>query len=552
MGTKKILGIIFSCVFILVFGLVLTWGIMNFNKVKEAMSGSQIYTQEDLNNAYQDGYNTACDNKEEYEAMIISYRDRIAVLTAQLESSTSSYEDIIRDLNKEVKSLSDSLSHFENSSISYTNQIANLNNRIKSLEESISYYEGYMKSLESDNKAIVTFIYDSTVYEFKTVTKGSTVSISNPESTSYKIFNGWLNENGNVINLEDFVIDSNITFIADITYKYDVKFISNDKEIYNQILLKDECCLLPADPDIPNWDFLGWSVDGESIISKDIIATTPVTEHITYTAIFVKKYVITFVSNSQIISSQAIVENDYVTLPAAPVRNGYTFLGWSKDGLNVISKDIINQTPVIEDITYTALWENGEYKFSSSSFISYSNSSVPLEMKEAMLKKSDDSNRDYLENYFSSEKFNYIRFEIIDNDIKKDNIKNIKYSTTYKSVDTVYFDTISNSNKIKLTQFVTTVKTTELTEYDDNTIVGQLNNDYELIRKFLWQGMIIERSCIFYFTVSDGCISGVCMMNSNVNLDDYKVGETYSNSSSDLWQDIINLINIDVSITYKK
>ena len=45
METKKILGIIFSILFVCAFGFVLSWGIINFNKVKDGWCGfcSVIY-----------------------------------------------------------------------------------------------------------------------------------------------------------------------------------------------------------------------------------------------------------------------------------------------------------------------------------------------------------------------------------------------------------------------------------------------------------------------------------------------------------------------------
>ena len=42
--TKKVLAIIFSVLFIGAFAFVLTWGIINFNKVKDGMSGTGLYT----------------------------------------------------------------------------------------------------------------------------------------------------------------------------------------------------------------------------------------------------------------------------------------------------------------------------------------------------------------------------------------------------------------------------------------------------------------------------------------------------------------------------
>ena len=54
METKKVLAVIFSLVFVAIFGFVLSWGIINFNKVKDGMSGTELYTSEDLKNSYQD------------------------------------------------------------------------------------------------------------------------------------------------------------------------------------------------------------------------------------------------------------------------------------------------------------------------------------------------------------------------------------------------------------------------------------------------------------------------------------------------------------------
>ena len=65
METKKVLGIIFSILFIGAFAFVLSWGIINFNKVKDGMSGTGVYTKEDLDSAYSDGYKTALSDKKE-------------------------------------------------------------------------------------------------------------------------------------------------------------------------------------------------------------------------------------------------------------------------------------------------------------------------------------------------------------------------------------------------------------------------------------------------------------------------------------------------------
>ena len=67
METKKVLTIVFSLLIVFAFGFVLTWGIINFNKVKDGMSGTELYTNEDIEKSYQDGYDTALKDKDEYD-----------------------------------------------------------------------------------------------------------------------------------------------------------------------------------------------------------------------------------------------------------------------------------------------------------------------------------------------------------------------------------------------------------------------------------------------------------------------------------------------------
>ncbi len=78
--TRKVLTIIFSILIVAAFAFVLTWGIINWSKVKEGMAGNGLYTQDDVQNAYEDGYNTALTDKEEYDNLINSYRDTIMSL----------------------------------------------------------------------------------------------------------------------------------------------------------------------------------------------------------------------------------------------------------------------------------------------------------------------------------------------------------------------------------------------------------------------------------------------------------------------------------------
>ena len=108
METKKVLSIIFSIIFLGAFAFVLSWGIINFNKVKEGISGTELYNQEDLNNAYQDGYDTALENKDEYDELISGYRDTITTLNdniSQLNSQITNLKGANQDCQNQIKNL---------------------------------------------------------------------------------------------------------------------------------------------------------------------------------------------------------------------------------------------------------------------------------------------------------------------------------------------------------------------------------------------------------------------------------------------------------------
>ena len=72
--TKQILIVVFSLLLVGLFIFILTWGILNWSKVKDGMSGSSIYTQTDIKTAYEDGYNQALADKAEYEKFLVYYR----------------------------------------------------------------------------------------------------------------------------------------------------------------------------------------------------------------------------------------------------------------------------------------------------------------------------------------------------------------------------------------------------------------------------------------------------------------------------------------------
>ena len=514
METKKVLGVIFSLIFVGLFIFVLTWGVINFNKVKDGMSGTGIYTEQDINSAYEDGYNTALNDKDEYNELINSYRDTITTQTdqisqlknevntltnqnkdyttqienltaikqqneetitnleitvsenektietletdktnlqiqvddlldevadkestirdlmtemitlqeevdiltamnddmsAEIEILNGQIDDLeadiiklnkdIRNLNDQIDSLKSQISNLEtlngqledineinlsniatlNSQIQSLNtQIANLiyasqnsstiiNNlheQIADLQESIAYYEQVITNLTGENQVAVTFEFDGSVYNVQIVSTGSVVTVTTPVSTDYVIFNYWTVD-GEQIDLNSYVFNESTTVVADVTYKYDVKFMVDNEEYNSQVVSSGDYATLPSNPTKTGYEFDGWSIDGVNIVSN--IETTAVTSNVTYKAVFTGLYTVTFVYEDDTISTQLIRNGSYATSPEVEDTTYKIFNGWlvNSTSVNVDSYKIVGATVFVADITYkydvTFMVDNEEY-----------------------------------------------------------------------------------------------------------------------------------------------------------------------------------------------
>ena len=118
--TKKILTVLFSFVFISALAFSISWGVINFNKVKDGMAATGVYTNEDLNKSYEDGYDNALKDKAEYAATIEECRDTI-----------TSLNDKISQLNFQIAGLS-------NNNKDYSQQILVLSRQKDDLESQVT------------------------------------------------------------------------------------------------------------------------------------------------------------------------------------------------------------------------------------------------------------------------------------------------------------------------------------------------------------------------------------------------------------------------------
>lgn len=366
------------------------------------------------------------EDKSEQIANLNAQVSNLQKTVNQLQKTNQMNLETITSLNTQIASLNSQISELTENSQNYTGKINALNNKIAELQKSITYYETYISQLESNEQVVATFEFDGSVYNIQIVNKGSKLAVATPTSTTYKIFNGWT-VNGQSIDLNTYTISANTKIIADITYKYDVKFKVDDEIISSQIITKNACATLPTNPTKSGYEFDGWSINGVDIISN--ISSKQVTQNTTYIAVFTKLHTVTFVyenetkstqsirngnfassidvvntqykvfngwtvddtiidlsnykimsdtifvasitykyrvdfvvdlstdeskTNYSIYNTQTITKNDFATVPANPVKNGYVFDGWSIDKINIVTD--INSMPVTEKTAYFAVF----------------------------------------------------------------------------------------------------------------------------------------------------------------------------------------------------
>ena len=229
----------------------------------------------------------------------------------------------------------------------------------------------------------VTFMYEDEVKSTQTIRNGEFANDVEVEDTIYKVFNGWTYENS-FVDLDSYKIYADITFIADITYKYDVKFIVDNEEYNSQIVVENGFATLPEEPTKNGYKFSGWSINGVDIVEN--ISSTAVTQNVTYQAIFVKLYNVTFRGEQGRYSTYRVAENEYFTGSTPNLYNTSKseLLGWSltplgngfisPESLDNIEYVNVNEVQITEDTVFYGIVVGkgfGRYKFTDDSGCSF-------------------------------------------------------------------------------------------------------------------------------------------------------------------------------------
>lgn len=293
---------------------------------------------------------TVGDNTEQIEQLnntILSLQN----INSQLQQSNEDNLTTISSLNSQIESLNEQISDLIEQSQNNSSIVNSLNAQIAQLQQTIEYYEEFLKQFETGDKVIVTFEFNGSVYDVQILDKNSKVTVDDPTSTDYVQFNYWTVD-GEQVDLSTYTITQSTTFVANVTHKYDVKFMVDDQVHDSQIVTENAFATLPENPTKEGYEFDGWSINGIDIVSN--ITTTQVNSNVIYKAVFTQLHTVTFMSDGEIKSTQSVRNGECATNVDIESTTYKVFNGWK------IDNDIINisEYPIYSSVVFIADYIN--------------------------------------------------------------------------------------------------------------------------------------------------------------------------------------------------
>lgn len=398
-GKKIVLGIV-SVILFLVLAFCLTWCIINFDLVKLGLSGTQLYTKQDVDNAYNDGMKQSFKDKEDYLLLIDNYKAQIETLQdkvskdslllkqnsdkisnleinlssaiakrdeykSQLDSTTKANAELQAKYDLEVSkvtSLKSQITQLNAEKEEINANLINARSRINELTQTINGYEETIANMLAENQVIARYYYDNSLYSLMVVQKGSKIAVSDPANTPTKTFLGWL-VNNELVDKETYVINVNTTFVAKINNFYNVNFVVDGTNYDSDLVVSGAYSKTPTAPTKVGYAFDGWAID--NVVYN--VDTYPITKNTTFTAKFTKINSVKFVFKETEINTQSVRSNEFANDVIPDVDSHTQFNYWTADGVRVdvatypITKDTIFVANITNKYDVSFVYEETNY-----------------------------------------------------------------------------------------------------------------------------------------------------------------------------------------------
>ena len=255
---KKAMAIAISVVLLVLTVAGVLFGIY-WEPIQNAINGTVTYTYEDVQNAYNQGYDEGVSNEASLLKQIEDFKNQVEQLQIDLD-----YYKELAEANPELEE-----------------QIKQLQLQVEQLNATIRYYEELLKNEGDQNLVFANFYYENTLIKSVAIKAGDLVLESEiPYSYGEITIEGW-KYNDETVDFSTFHVNEDVNLYAVIT-AYNVTFIVDDATYGTpQTVIVNQYPVFPEAPTKDGYDFIGWSNGQETITEPQ-----PIIEDTTYTAVF--------------------------------------------------------------------------------------------------------------------------------------------------------------------------------------------------------------------------------------------------------------------------
>ena len=201
------------------------------------------------------------------------------------------------------------------------------------------------------NSYIITYMVEGEVYKTDTVNYNSVIKVLSAPSKVGYTFSGW-SDMPNNMPAENLVVVGSFSINSyNLVYKVDGKEYKTVTYKYNDTITVE------PEPFMEGYTFMGWS---------DIPATMPA-QNVEVVGLFsINSYILTYIIDGEVYKTDTIEFDHAIAALDAPVKEGYTFTGWSDMPEYMPSEDVEVIGTYVVNIYQLVVMIDGKIVFSDS------------------------------------------------------------------------------------------------------------------------------------------------------------------------------------------
>ena len=222
------------------------------------------------------------------------------------------------------------------------------------IPETMPDYDVVVTGSFTVNSYTITYIVDGEEYKSIVYNYGENVLVEDSPVKEGHTFSGWSGV-PSTMPAKDVTVNGSFTVNSyTITYVVDGEVYKTESYAYGSVIA------IENSPVKEGYTFSGWSGVPETMPAKDVTVSGSFT---------VNNYTITYVVDGELYKTESIAYGSEVSAIAAPVKDGHTFSGWSGVPSMMPAKDVtVNGSFTVNTYTVTYMVDGEVYKTESIAY----------------------------------------------------------------------------------------------------------------------------------------------------------------------------------------